>query len=607
VNHGKISLSNLLSHENLTFIFMVEVTNLKYSGNMLSSDRQDNQINHETNTVVDHVPPSGGSFPVTAVDGVVAVENASQSTPSWDFADSFCSSDTPSENDVSVIIYTAMEQQIALLKSQVKSLRAKNVKKFNVIREQKKVMQDQKKVIEELEIFRDEYGEISKRHFVNTKLLLDQAGMVHELTEELQKVKDVIDQTKIIQELKKLREEADEILERIAMKDKLILDQESQIQKLIEEQRENADTDDVTNKLFDVEEENKKLRNEKSQASLVVKVFLDINMELLDCLAKLPMGSFHSEPSRLFQTPVKGSKVLEIDLLFEFAQAFALRALEGDRNCAVSFLLTRPFVGSDDPVTMKCLDMIRSDPTLLLENDKVHLLSAECIKMVLIHPKKKRHALTLFRVLQKWCVGSKQSRRKVSQDLVQFIALECIDPMELSTAVRSSGFVSDSMICDAYDKQAESNKKAANKDAEAEKKAANTDAEVSKKAANTDAEANRKVTNQDEKRWVLFEPKNAKQAANKDAEANRKAANKDEKRWVFFEPKNAKQAANKDAKANKKAAYKDTEANKKTANKDAEANKKDANKDAEGYLFEQIYAHIYVMKLMWRFGYWLKS
>jgi hypothetical protein len=43
------------------------------------------------------------------------------------------------------------------------------------------------------------------------------------------------------------------------------------------------------------------------------------------------------------------------------------------------------------------------------------------------------------------------------------------DPLELSTTVRSSGFVSDSMLCDAYAKQA------ANKDAEATTKAANKD------------------------------------------------------------------------------------------------------------------------------------
>jgi hypothetical protein len=61
---------------------------------MLSSDRQDNQMSHESNAVVDHVPSSGGLFPVTAVDGVVAAVNASQSTPSWDFAESIGSSDT---------------------------------------------------------------------------------------------------------------------------------------------------------------------------------------------------------------------------------------------------------------------------------------------------------------------------------------------------------------------------------------------------------------------------------------------------------------------------------------------------------------------------------
>jgi hypothetical protein len=321
----------------------------------------------------------------------------------------------PSENEVSVIIYAAslrvaeLEQKIALLQSQVDSLRAENVEKFKVIQNQKRVMQDQEKVTEELENFRDGSGEISQRHFVKDKLLLDQASKIRELTEERQKAIDIQDQKKVFQELEKLREEAVKMLERIAMKDKLILDQESQIQKLMEERRENEGIEVVTNKLFEVEEENKKLRNEKSQTPLVLS------------------------------------------------------------NWAVSRLLATPLLGSNNPVTIECLEMIRSDPTLLLENDKVHLLSAGCIKMVLMHPKKQRYALTLFRVLQKWHLGSRQSGWWVTQDLVQHIALECIDSLQLSTTVRSSGFVSDSMLCDAYAKQA------ANKDAAATKKAANKD------------------------------------------------------------------------------------------------------------------------------------
>jgi hypothetical protein len=95
------------------------MSSIKYSGNnynMLSSDRQDKQINNESITVVDQVPPP------TVVDGVVAVENSSQSTPSWDFAESISSTGIPIDNDIHVIekrttnLHPAeLEQQIALL------------------------------------------------------------------------------------------------------------------------------------------------------------------------------------------------------------------------------------------------------------------------------------------------------------------------------------------------------------------------------------------------------------------------------------------------------------------------------------------------------------
>jgi hypothetical protein len=376
---------------------------------MLSSDRQDNQKNNESITVVDHVPPttpSVGLFPVTVVDGVVAVENSSQSTPSWDFAESISSTGIPIDNSIQVIEkrttslrVAELEQQIALLKSQVESLRAENIEKFNVI-------QDQMKVIEELEKFRDGSGEMS---------------------------------------------------DGFSTKATLLVDREAKIQQLKKEQ-ENEALEDVIVDVFEEEEKSKKLMIEKHQASLVVKVLLDINLELLGSPAKLPIESFHSEPSGLFQTLVKGAEVLEMDLLLEFAQAFASRALEVDSKWVVAFLSTflanKPDLYSKDPVATKCLKMIRSDPTLLLESNKVSILSAECIKMLLKDPTMQTDELTLFRVLLQWYSGSQQNRKEVSHGLVQYIALELINPVELSTTVRSSGFVSDSMLCDAYGKQA---------------------------------------------------------------------------------------------------------------------------------------------------------
>jgi hypothetical protein len=344
---------------------------------MLSSDRQDNQKNNESITVVDHVPPttpSVGLFPVTVVDGVVAVENSSQSTPSWDFAESISSTGIPIDNSIQVIEkrttslrVAELEQQIALLKSQVESLRAENIEKFNVI-------QDQMKVIEELEKFRDGSGEMS---------------------------------------------------DGFSTKATLLVDREAKIQQLKKEQ-ENEALEDVIVDVFEEEEKSKKLMIEKHQASLVVKVLLDINLELLGSPAKLPIESFHSEPSGLFQTLVKGAEVLEMDLLLEFAQAFASRALEVDSKWVVAFLSTflahKPDLYSKDPVATKCLKMIRSDPTLLLESNKVSILSAECIKMLLKDPTMQTDELTLFRVLLQWYSGSQQNRKEVSHGLVQYIA-----------------------------------------------------------------------------------------------------------------------------------------------------------------------------------------
>jgi hypothetical protein len=137
---------------------------------------------------------------------------------------------------------------------------------------------------------------------------------------------------------------------------------------------------------------------------------------------------------------------------------------------------------------MKCLEMIRSYPALVGKRQgpsferRMHQDGFDGSKETDI-------CVESISCVAKWYLGSKQSRRKVIHELVQHISLECIDPLELSTTVRSAGFVSDSMLCDAYAKQA------ANKDDEASKKAANKDAEASKKDANKDAEANKKAAN----------------------------------------------------------------------------------------------------------------
>jgi hypothetical protein len=376
-----------------------------------------NNTNNESTALVDHSLPSPPSLPVQlsfvndAHGVVVAVDDSSQSTASWDFADSIGSTCTPTENDVpainnrtrtSVLLrVTELEEQIALLKAQTDSLRVENAEKS-------KVIHDQQKVIEELETLRDESDEMSETIVMKDTILFKQEAKIHELTEKLQ-AKEGIGEA-------------------------------------------------VTVKFYEAEEEISKLRNDKYLASLVVKVLLDMNHELLDNPEKLPIASFHSDPSEWFHALIKGSEVLEMDLLLHFAKACASRALEIDRKWAVTFLLTslenERVLGSNDMVTTMCLDIIRSDLGLLLESDKVNLLSAECIKMLMKDPNIQTDELTLFRVLLQWTLGSEQDRKEVSKDLVQYIALEHIDPLELSTTVRSSGLVSDSMLCDAYGKQA---------------------------------------------------------------------------------------------------------------------------------------------------------
>ncbi|CAB9522020.1 BACK [Seminavis robusta] len=100
-----------------------------------------------------------------------------------------------------------------------------------------------------------------------------------------------------------------------------------------------------------------------------------------------------------------------------------------------------------------------------LDNDALPSLSAESLEEVLKCDTVHIDEFSLFEVLMHWVQGNKrdddtsrgdkESPEALASQLVEkHIRLECIDPELLSTSVKSSGLVSQGLLCEAFEKQA---------------------------------------------------------------------------------------------------------------------------------------------------------
>ena len=169
-----------------------------------------------------------------------------------------------------------------------------------------------------------------------------------------------------------------------------------------------------------------------------------------------------------FNTIMKASIAFGIPQLVEIADTFVASAIEKDSTQAVAFFINHDlhqetFSSLPRPVSSinLALECIRSDPKILVGSNVVHLLNPARIESILMDQEMKTDEFTLFCILSKWSEykeerneETQEQRFKVAKSMSKLISLECIDPVKLSTIVRSTGLVTDNELCDAFGKQA---------------------------------------------------------------------------------------------------------------------------------------------------------
>ncbi|KAG7355166.1 BTB Ketch domain containing protein [Nitzschia inconspicua] len=369
-----------------------------------SSTKNKNESADENGTcpyfVFDDVPASVASLASTG-DGA---NGSSQSTSSsWDLAESTTCSAGTQTNDgsteaTSSIRLVELEHEVALLKTQMDILRAENEEKTVTIDKQRKEFDTSLK---------------RKNEKLHSKSFL------------------------------------------LAQKNGVIRDQQEEIQDLLKKLEETDNGEDVTVQFYEAEEEIAKLRDEKSEACKVIQ-------ELLYASNTIHGERLHNgdgSPVTTFTTLVKGSDVFSMEELQIVAHKFAIHVLADDPHLAVDFLanafIDLPVSDTTERIREKCLEIIRSNPSMLLETKQTDCLDDRCIEAIVKDPCMQADELTLFRVLHHWYLAEEEKREDICRNLVQYIKLQHIDPVELATTVRSSGLVSDTLLCDAYGMQAE--------------------------------------------------------------------------------------------------------------------------------------------------------
>ena len=344
---------------------------------------------------------------------VVSVDESSSSasTGSWDMAESTADvpSDTISETSGVQGLATHLqaaksEQEVALLKQEVLTLRAKNLEQ--------------------------------------TKIIADQGGVIQELTEKVS--------------------EQEELAAENAMKTTLLENQDDRIKELVKQVEEKASAlgeETVTDKFYEAEEEIEALRKENTKAIEIINTVLLVK----DMFAKKTLET-DCDPVSIFNTMWNGVDSAEIPKLKQLANEFNSFALEHNSRLAVAFItnaenyVSQCALQSYDAqhILSKSVSIISSRPSMLLEDNQVLYWSAQSMKdFLLTNDNLDTDELTLFRILQKWTGSNEAERLEDGKQLAQHIVLEHMDPVDLSKVVRPSGLVSDSKLCDAYGNQAE--------------------------------------------------------------------------------------------------------------------------------------------------------
>jgi hypothetical protein len=169
-----------------------------------------------------------------------------------------------------------------------------------------------------------------------------------------------------------------------------------------------------------------------------------------------------------------GATYFALPELCRRAQAVAIAQTEKKASLCVAYFAACETYGAlvaDSKVEESVLEKIRSNPKILLEEGvSLASLSSSRIEKILKDTKVLADEFTLFQILQAWAEAwvegsdhtygtelseiSHQSRKRTASQLIQHIALEGIDPGDLSTTVKTSGLVTSDQLLNAYETQA---------------------------------------------------------------------------------------------------------------------------------------------------------
>jgi hypothetical protein len=248
------------------------------------------------------------------------------------------------------------------------------------------------------------------------------------------------------------------------MKATVISNQEMKIRELFDRLAQSERT--VTEQFYEAEAEIAELRSAKFETSTLIREIIHAVEVLRNDFVK------SSDPVKTFNVIRDGYITFEHPGLQTLADKFAIHTLHKDSAHAVDFLANSFTSEKECLVEEHAKNIIRADPSLLLKSKGLALITQKQMETILKDQQIDGDEFTLFSILQKWVSSNPNIEKDTGIKLCKYIELEYIDPLKLSTTVRSSGLVSDALLCDAYGKQATRNffvKKRVSNDREVEK------------------------------------------------------------------------------------------------------------------------------------------
>jgi hypothetical protein len=161
---------------------------------------------------------------------------------------------------------------------------------------------------------------------------------------------------------------------------------------------------------------------------------------------------------------IDAATYFELSELLRQALDAARSAMEKNSSLCITFLsVCETNCALADELEVFALEKIRSDPKMLLNNESMLAsLSSTRIEEIVKDDNLLANEYTVFLILQAWSNAEDDEdittldispRKHTAKRLTQYLSLELIRPVDISTTVASSGFVTNDQICNAYKAQ----------------------------------------------------------------------------------------------------------------------------------------------------------